>query len=306
MNPRSAWIPEQVPALRIVDQSIWEQAQDRLGGTRAKSGADRPNRPKFWENRRSQHLLTGKVFCGACGGAMSAVGLDSLACNAARRQGICSSRAGIRRQVVETLILDALRDRLMQPDAVAVFIEEYTTEWNRLQLEASAQVAVVSREMEGVERKLAGLIEAISDGFGRACGLQQRLDELEARKAALPADLSRVPPSAAPRLHPGPADIYRERVTDVQAALRSGAEATAILEHARSLIDRMVLHAGEQGPEIELIAEIAAMVDLALGRSSAHCGTGEADSDRGLFYRSVKMVAGKGNHRELTPLRVSC
>ncbi len=39
------------------------------------------------------------------------------------------------------LILDALRDRLMQPDAVAAFIEEFTIEWNRLQLEASAQVA---------------------------------------------------------------------------------------------------------------------------------------------------------------------
>jgi hypothetical protein len=48
------------------------------------------------------------------------------------------------------------------------------------------------------------------------------------------------------------------------------------------------------------------MVDLALGRSGAHAGTGGAGVDRGLFYRSVKVVAGKGNHRELTPLRISC
>ena len=86
------------------------------------SGADRPDRARFWEKRRAQHLLTGKVFCGCCGGTMTNIGRDYLACATARRQGLCANRHGIRRERLESLILDALRERLMQPEHVAVFV----------------------------------------------------------------------------------------------------------------------------------------------------------------------------------------
>jgi site-specific DNA recombinase len=61
------------------------------------------------EARRASHPLTGKAFCGCCGGIYSAVGRDYLACSAARRQGICANRRGIRRQALEDQILEALR-----------------------------------------------------------------------------------------------------------------------------------------------------------------------------------------------------
>jgi site-specific DNA recombinase len=53
-------------------------------------------------------MLSHKVFCGCCGGAMAIIGRDYLACSAARRQGTCSNRQGIRRGALENLILDAL------------------------------------------------------------------------------------------------------------------------------------------------------------------------------------------------------
>ena len=48
------------------------------------------------------------------------------------------------------------------------------------------------RELAEVARKLNGLIDAIADGL-RAPGLQQRLDELEARRVQLEQDLATVP-----------------------------------------------------------------------------------------------------------------
>jgi site-specific DNA recombinase len=81
----------------------------------------------------------------------------------------------------------------MQPEHVATFVVEFTAEWNRLQAEISAHDAAQRRELEVEQRKLAVLIEGIADGI-RAQGLQQRLDELGARKAALELTLCRANP----------------------------------------------------------------------------------------------------------------
>jgi site-specific DNA recombinase len=198
-------------------------------GIRDASGANRTDRPKFWERRRPQHFLTGKVICGACGGAFAAVGKDYLSCTAARRQGTCSNRQSITRPTLESQILDALRDRLMQPEHVATFVQELAAEWNRLAAEASADSAVQRRELEVVERKLASLIDAISDGL-RAPGLQQKLDELEHRKVTLQRVLERAPASAPLSLHPNPADVYRDRVARLPEAFNADRDGAAALE----------------------------------------------------------------------------
>jgi site-specific DNA recombinase len=294
MNPPERWIREDVPELRIVDQATWEQVQARLGAIREASGADRPDRRKFWEKRRPQHVLSGKVFCACCGGAMAAIGRDYLACRTARRQGTCGNKQGIRRDALETVILSSLRDRLMQPEHVAIFVEEFTAEWNRLQAEHSAGYAARHRELEAVNRKLDGLIDAIANGL-KSPGLQQKLDDLEARKAHLQAQLERRPTSSTARLHPNLAAVYRERVAKLHEALRNGSEGPAILEQVRGLIDRVVLHqsADGNGLEIELIGEISSMIDLALGRDGAR-ERHVPSADRDLFSRSVKVVAGRG------------
>ena len=107
-NPRAEWIVEAVPDLRIIDQETWDQAAERLGAIRAASGADTLP-PGFWVRRRPRHVLTGKVFCGGCGGAFGAIGRDYLGCTAAHRQGVCANRGNVRRDALEDMILGALR-----------------------------------------------------------------------------------------------------------------------------------------------------------------------------------------------------
>jgi site-specific DNA recombinase len=116
VNPEAAWVRADVPDLRIVDDALWQRVEARLGVIRQKCGANDPDRTRFWQARRSGHVLTQKVFCGTCGGAMTNAGRDHLACAAARKRGACTNGRGIRREVLETLILDALRDRLMAPE----------------------------------------------------------------------------------------------------------------------------------------------------------------------------------------------
>ena len=66
-NPPEKWIIQEVPALRIVGDDSWEavktvRAQSALATRVAKARATR-----FWERRRTRHLLTGLVRCQECG-----------------------------------------------------------------------------------------------------------------------------------------------------------------------------------------------------------------------------------------------
>ena len=291
MNPRAEWVVEQVPELRIVDLPLWDRAQARLGEIRAAAGADNPDRPRYWEQRRAQHVLTGKVFCGCCGGVFTNVGRDYLACSAAKRQGVCENRASIRRQKLDDLVLDALRTRLMAPALVAEFIREFTAEWNRLLGERSADRAPRERELVQVQRKLAGLIDALAEGI-RVPGVQQKLDDLDARRTTLEAEL-KAPPPLPVRMHPNLAEVYRQHVASLHDALRADPEGREALDIVRTLIERIEVHpAPDGGMEIEVVGELAAMVRLGMGepaeREAASAG------GRDLFARSVKVVAGTG------------
>ena len=153
----------------------------------------------------------------------------------------------------------------MQPEAVAAFIESFTEEWNLLSAEMSAQSDLKQRELAGVSRKLSGLIDAIVDGL-RAPDLQQRLDDLGERKAALEAEIAKASmPATAPVLHPALAEMYRLRLAKLRETLESqgGREA---LEAARALIDRVEISPptdGEPGPRIELIGHLTALLRTA-------------------------------------------
>ena len=234
-----------VPELSIVEHAVWDAVQLCLGRIREASGADKPDRSRFRERRRARNLLTVKLYYGCCGGAVSAVGKDLLACTAARRQGSCDNRQGIRRPVLDGLILEGLRTQLMQPEHVALFVAEFTTEWNRLQADLSGQRASQQRELETVRRKLSGLIDAIADGL-RSPGLQQKLDELTARQTDLERHI-RTAPLPAPALHPNLATVYRDKVAHLHAALRTASDDIAALEVVRSLIERVVLHPASDG-----------------------------------------------------------
>jgi hypothetical protein len=73
------------------------------------------------------------------------------------------------------------------------------------------------------------------------------------------------------------------------------------MELVRGLIDeiRMIPEAG--ATRIEIRGELAGILSLAFGSNGK-----SASLDAGALSVQVKMVAGTRNHRQLTPLRVSC
>jgi len=296
MNPKEQWVSEEVPALRVVEQPLWEQVQTRLAGIRDAAGANNPDRPKFWETRRAKHLLTGKLFCASCGGALSNLGRDYLACGAARKRGTCTNMASVRRSQLEGAVIDALRANLMEPDAVREFVAEFTAEWNRLAAESNAERAHDQSRLTTIERKIGKIIEAVMDGF-RTEEMKQQLETLSQQKAQLQARLA-APASTAPSIHPNLAELYRQRVETLQTELAAAnGDNTAVLEALRELIERVDVGPGTEGePEIILTGALAAMVRLGLPvpPTKTTPSTTGAEGVPDLFGCSVKVVAGPG------------
>ncbi|PZW36896.1 DNA invertase Pin-like site-specific DNA recombinase, partial [Humitalea rosea] len=259
-NAAAVVVTEPVADLRVVEQEVWDRVQQRLLAHRAE--VDETARPRFWEQRRAVHILTGRVFCGGCGTALHAVGRDYLACRVAAASGPCENRTRVRRGRLEARVLDALSGELMRPDLVAVFVESFTAEWNRLAGERAAGAGARQRELATVQRKLDGLIDAIADGL-RSSGLQQRMTELETRRASLIEEIAAGRLEATPpALHPRLAETYRRRVESLQLAHASGA-CTEVREALRALIARVEVHGkvdGEGEPWIELIGHLAALL----------------------------------------------
>lgn len=176
--------------------------------------------------------------------------------------GTCDNRRGVWRSTIEDLIVDALKSQLMAPDLVAEFIEEFHREVNRQRQGAELERSTAQSELATVMRKLDGLVDAIADGL-RAPDLQRRLNELP-RKKELQVRLD-APASSPVRLHPNLADLYRKKVTQLNAALEDPDLPAEALELIRGLIERVEFYRAEDGFQIELIGEIANMVKLSAG-----------------------------------------
>ena len=83
---------------------------------------------------------------------------------------------------------------LLAPELVEEFISAFHEEVNRRRRDAGAGRARKERELAEVTRKLKGLVDALAEGY-RVPDLQQRLDELEARRSALEQELAAPAPS---------------------------------------------------------------------------------------------------------------
>jgi len=288
LNPAKEWTLTAVPDLRIVTEGLWQSVKLRQGMIEADPRVKAIKATRFWEKRRKVHLLTGLLKCGCCGGGFAAVGKDYLACSAAKKLRTCTQSKSIKREVLEEAVLDLLRNKLMQPEAVAAFTKAYGLEVNAQRGFASADRSRLHSERAALARKLDGLYEAIADGL-RTPGLKAKLDEMEARLTQVDRDLEAPEPSPV-RFHPNLADLYRQKVNDLAATLSDPDIRTQALETIRSLISSVTISIGTDGVKIELEGAITMMIGVAQTAKSP-LGSG---LDIDIVRRSVKVVAGTG------------
>ncbi len=287
LNPPELWITQKVPDLRIVEDDSWDAVKARQGSIRGSDRVTNARATRFWERRRSRHLLSGLVQCGKCGSHYASIGRDYLACSAARGSGTCANRQSIRRGALERMILEGLRQRLMAPELVEEFVRAFHNEVNSRHREDDLLLEANKRELAEVKRKSDGLIDAIAEGL-RAPGLQKRLEELEFRRAELEQEIgsASTPPI---RLHPNLAQVYRRKVERLQHALNDPEIREEAIQVLRSLLERVVVAPAETGFEVEIVGDIAQMIEIGMDEDQKK---GPNLNER--MARSVKVVAGVG------------
>ncbi len=280
MNPKSEWVVEEVPHLRIIDDELWERVKQRQEKTRSRI-IKGPGNIRSEKARRPRYLLSGLIKCGACGGGFSMNGANRYACSTARNKDTCSNRLTIRRDELEARVLDGLRKELMHPDLVKAFIDEFHREVNRLAADRDFDRNRLVRDLEKTNRDLKRIVQAIKDGIP-ALTLKDELMGLEERKLELEQMVSKAP-APIPRLHPRLADLYRRKVDNLHDALNRKDTRAEASEAIRALIDEIRLVPEDGELKIELFGELAALVGLA--------NENPRSDDRGL---QVTLVAGVG------------
>ncbi len=291
-NPPDQWVIEDVPELRVISDELWSKAKARLEEIAASPAALTAKESAFWTKKRPKHILTGLVHCASCGHPMAAIGKDYLRCARAQRNGLCSSKASIRRNYLEGLVIKGLQHNLMAPDLVKEFVAAANEEFNKSRRDETAQRDTDSSKLAKIEKQIEAAVDAITNGV-YSTALKARLEALEAERGDLAQKLGSPAPSPV-RLLPNLADAYRQKVADLSAALYAEETRAEAFEIVRSLIDKVLIHEGKDGKvQIELIGDIAAMVEVALEPEQQKTARGRAvfgDREK----RSVKVVAGTG------------
>jgi hypothetical protein len=287
LNPKADWIIREIPSLRIVNDELWNAAKDRQSATRRT--ITRTGNIGF--ARRPQYLFSGLSKCGVCGAGFIMAGRNRLACFAAREKGTCDNRLTIRRDEVETRVLKALQEKLLNQDLFEEFCEEFTREMNRLRMEQRASLSAAEREIERIEARRQKLIEMVIDGVAPSV-VKDELNANAARREQLEARLAAMG-EPAPLLHPEMARIYRAKVTELAKALQEPDTKSEATEALRGLVDAIVLTPDQKGEalRIELRGNLAAMLGATVQTKRS-----PASDDLSL---QVSLVAGARNQHYL-------
>jgi site-specific DNA recombinase len=170
-----------IPA--IISRATWEKVKCKM---------EKNKHAQASYKARTVYLLSGKIFCGRCGGAMlgkhgkmGRAGKDYgyYECGTRKRTKACTAKA-INRDVVEKLVIDALYDSLFAPDAIDPAADRIYQHAASHRSEIPEYLRAARKQLAGVEIEIKNIVDAIAKGMFHE-SMKIRMDELEASKAAL-------------------------------------------------------------------------------------------------------------------------
>ncbi|RWR04250.1 recombinase family protein [Paenirhodobacter populi] len=286
-NPESDWVIQDAPDLRILDDALWNAVKERQKGNAIAQDTDGLKDPALVNTRRRpKYLFSGLTKCACCGGGYSAISATHIGCSTARNKGTCDNRVNIRRDELESRVLNALRSRMLDPKIFAEFCDAYTKEINRLRMESSAHINRAKAEIEKIDKEEQRLMDLYLKEAISIEAVKQRGDQLKARKAEL-TDFLATATEPPPLLHLSMALEYRKRVQELYETLQSDNEDNRIAAAGviRSLIEDIVLTPVDGKIEIDVRGDLAGILTIAAQTKNPAGGRGDAQ---------VKMVAGAG------------
>ena len=131
------WVEAEVPELAIVDRDTWDAVQSQL--------ASKPH-TRLHQNRRPKRVFSGPLTCGMCGGNLTIAYRQRFGCANARQKSTCTNNRTMPAIEIEDRVFGGLQDRLMAPELVQTFVDEYHAKLQRLQKDAHRRYTARDKE----------------------------------------------------------------------------------------------------------------------------------------------------------------
>ena len=267
INPESEQQSEEVPELRIVSDVQWnavKEIQKRNSGLTVS------------RRRRPSRLFSGIISCGSCSGSVTIIGTNRYGCSTHQNRGNgkrgCTNNKTISSDILETRVLEGLKNHMMDHELVAEYIKSYHSEMKKLTSQKDSNRIAAEKEYKANSGKIDNIVEAIMDGNNTPV-LEAKSKELANRQRVLERKLSEPESSNVVVMHPTLPDQYQQTIKELQTALNSEdmrVEAGLII---RTLIDEIVLTPleGRGNIDIKIVGDLAAI--LGMGSTTKNTST---------------------------------
>lgn len=181
-------VEDGIPA--IVEKELFDSVQEKMKSNRRKNARHKA---------KIDYLLSGKLYCGCCGSAMTGETrryrdkeYSYYVCNRSKRKLDCDLKPVHKRHIEDSIIAE-LQNKIFNPksiDAICNRIYGIMKSGN-----SQDEIKKVRQEIAGLERKINNLYKAIEDGFTQP-ETRDRLNQLLEHKRELSLrlfDLEQVP-----------------------------------------------------------------------------------------------------------------
>ena len=257
-NPESEWIREPADELRIVPNDLWRRVQ---GERESRAGQ------RIEHARRPRQLLSGLAVCGVCGGGWSIIGGGQWACGRARDGRGCSNNRRIEKRLFEDRVLNGLREKMLDPRAVELYLAEYREERRRVLRETRHVRRQLDEQVKDAAARIERLVAAIERGAD-IDEVREALAAARAQRAQAERDLAALDSLNVVELLPNLADQYRREVDDLTAALNDPYGRIEAAPRLRSMIERIVVtpNPNGRGVAIRLDGRLNNLLAIAAGK----------------------------------------
>ena len=208
LRPPAEWQVTEHPSLRLIEPGVWETVQakfQRLATSYPRARGRLAGRTTGSPSGRAS-LFSGVLQC-VCGGTLVVVSGDPrraerrYGCGFHREKGphVCANALTVKVATVERRLLEAIRVKLLTPDAVRYLITGVNRHLDTFRVGEDAARRRVEQELEQVEEELRNVERAILAGVvsettaalvkdreAQRRALKERLAALEARRGTGP------------------------------------------------------------------------------------------------------------------------
>ncbi|WP_436051552.1 recombinase family protein [Rhizobium leguminosarum] len=218
MNDADQWVSKDVPTMRIVSDNLWARARARdaeIGELYQSAKTNRLN-----ATQRPEYLLSRMLECAECGGPYAISGKDRYSCTNRKKRlpiealdgACCSNSKTITRHELEERVLNCIPVAFYSMEIFDRISQRMITHEVNLLKQSPSQRDELTAALKATTQRQNSIIQQISDraaeGRPRLAALDDQLDELEATREKLAAELNALAE---------PVEDFQEKVAKLKA-----------------------------------------------------------------------------------------